>query len=86
MYKFLYDYIKKKYGDEAHLFYINTNKFIIHIKTKDFHEIVKDDVNVSYLFLWNQKTFNNRGKIKKLVVSSSMGRVGIIKKLTGLKT
>ena len=35
MYEFWYDYIKPKYEDKANLCYIDTDSFIIHIKTED---------------------------------------------------
>ena len=34
MYEFWYDYMKPKYGDNVKLCYIDTDSFIIHIKTK----------------------------------------------------
>ena len=36
MYKFWYDYVKPKYGDRAKLCYMDTDSFIIYIKTEDF--------------------------------------------------
>ena len=33
MYEFWYDYIKPKYQDNAELCYMDTDSFIIHIKT-----------------------------------------------------
>ena len=44
MYEFWYDYIKPKYQDKAKLCYMDTDSFIIHIKTKDFYEDIADDV------------------------------------------
>ena len=38
MYEFCYDYIKPKYEDKARLCYMDTDSFVIHIKTKDFHK------------------------------------------------
>ena len=35
MYEFWYDYIKPKYQDNAKLCYMDTDSFIIHIKTED---------------------------------------------------
>ena len=42
MYEFWYDYIKPKYQDRAKLCYMNTDKFVIHIKTEDFYEDIAD--------------------------------------------
>ena len=36
MYKFWYDYIKPKYGDREKQCYMDTDSFIIYIKTEDF--------------------------------------------------
>ena len=38
MYEFWYDYIKTKYQNNAKLCYIDTDSFIINIKTEDFYE------------------------------------------------
>ena len=43
MYEFQYDYMKPKYGDNAKLCYMDTESFIINIKT-DFYEDIADDV------------------------------------------
>ena len=44
MYEFWYDYIKPKYGKKAKLGYMDTDSFIMHIKTEDFSEYIADDV------------------------------------------
>ena len=44
MYEFLYDYIKPKYQNNAKLCYIDTDSFIIQIKTEDVYEDIGDDV------------------------------------------
>ena len=44
MYEFCNDYIKQKYQDSAKLCYMDTESFVIHIKTKDFYEDIADDV------------------------------------------
>ena len=43
MYEFWYDYIKAKYQDRAKQSYIDTDSFVIHIKTEDFYEDFADD-------------------------------------------
>ena len=40
IYDFWYDYIKLKYQSNATLCYMDTDSFIIHIKTKDFMKIL----------------------------------------------
>ena len=45
MYEFWYDHIKPKYQDNAKLCYMDTDSFIINIKTEDFYEdIAKKDL------------------------------------------
>ena len=44
MQEFQYDYIKPKYQDRAKLCYMDTDSFVIHIKTKDFYEDIANDV------------------------------------------
>ena len=44
MYEFWYDYVKPKYQDNAKLCYIDTDSFIIHIKTEDFYKDIANDV------------------------------------------
>ena len=44
MYEFWYDYMKPKYGDNAKLCYMDTDSFIVHIKTEDLYKDIADDV------------------------------------------
>ena len=44
MYEFWYDYMKPKYGDNVKLCYMDTDRFIIHIKIEDFYKDIADDV------------------------------------------
>ena len=44
MYKFWYDYMKSKYGDNVKLCYIDTDNFIMYIETEDFCKDIADDV------------------------------------------
>ena len=44
VYEFWYDYIKPKYQDKAKLCYMDTDSFIIHIKTEDFYKDIASDV------------------------------------------
>ena len=45
MYEFLYDYVKIKYQDRARLCYMDTDSFVVNIKTKDFYKDISQDVN-----------------------------------------
>ena len=44
MYEFWYDYMKPKYDNNVKLYYIDTNTFIMNIKTNDFYEDIANDV------------------------------------------
>ena len=44
MYEFWYDYMKPKYGDNVKLCYMDTDSFIMHIKTEYFYKDIADDV------------------------------------------
>ena len=44
MYEFWYDYMKSKYDDIVKLCYLDTDSFIINIKTEDFYKDVANDV------------------------------------------
>ena len=42
--EFWYDYMKPKYGDNVKLCYMDSDSFIIHIKTEDFYKDIANDV------------------------------------------
>ena len=44
MYEFWYDYMKAKYADNVKLCYMDTDSFIMYIKTEDFYKDIADDV------------------------------------------
>ena len=44
MYEFWYGYIKPKYQNNAKLCYMDTDSFIINIKTEDFYKDIANDV------------------------------------------
>ena len=43
-YEFWYDFIKPKFEDKATLYYMDTDSFIINIKTEDFYMDIASDV------------------------------------------
>ena len=45
MYEFWYDYLKLKYQEKIKLCYMDTDSFIIHVKTEDFFKDIAKDVN-----------------------------------------
>ena len=44
MYEFWYDYMKPKYNENVKLCYMDTDSFIMNIKTNDFYEDIANDV------------------------------------------
>ena len=44
MYDFWYDYMKPKYNDNVKLCYMDTDTFVMHIKTNDFYKDISYDV------------------------------------------
>ena len=44
MYEFWYDCMKPKYGNRVKLCYMDTDSFVINIKTNDFYKDIADDV------------------------------------------
>ena len=48
MYEFWYDYVKPKYGGKAKFCYIDTNSFIVYIKTDNIYKGIAKDVETRY--------------------------------------
>ena len=44
MYEFWYDYVKIKYEDKARLCYMDTDSFVVNIKTKNFYKDIAENV------------------------------------------
>ena len=44
MYEFWYDYTKPKYGNDVKLYYMDTDSFVMDIKTNDFYRDIANDV------------------------------------------
>ena len=44
MYEFWYDYMETKYGNNVKLCYMDTDSFIMNIKTEDFYKDIANDV------------------------------------------
>ena len=44
MYEFWYDFVKPKYGEKAKVCYMDTDGFIVHIKTGDIYKDIAEDV------------------------------------------
>ena len=48
MYEFWYDYLKPKYNNKAKMCYINTDSFIVHIKTEDIYNDISEDIETRF--------------------------------------
>ena len=48
MYKFWYDYVKPKYDKNAKLCYMDTDSFIVHVKTDDICKDIVEDVETRF--------------------------------------
>ena len=70
MYEFWYDYIKPKYGDKARLCYMDTDSFVMDIKTDYFYKDINNDVD-KWFDTSNYDKNDNRpletGKNKKVI-------------------
>ena len=70
MYEFWYDYIKPKYSDNVRLCYMDTDSFVMDIKTDDFYKDISNDVD-KWFDTSNYDKNDNRpleiGKNKKVI-------------------
>ena len=48
MYEIWYDYVKPKYGKKAKLCYMDTDSFIVYIKTDDIYKDIAEDVKTRF--------------------------------------
>ncbi|XP_065662849.1 uncharacterized protein LOC136085468 [Hydra vulgaris] len=66
MYEFHYDYIKKKYSDNAKLLFTDTDSLAYEIKTEDIYEDIKNDIESKFdtsEFNPNHSAINNGFKV-----------------------
>ena len=52
MYEFWYDFVKRKYGEKAKLCYMDTDSFIVYIKTNDIYKDIWEYVETRF-DTWN---------------------------------
>ena len=82
VYEFWYDYMKPKYDDNVKLCYMDTDSFIMNIKTEDFYKDIANDVYKNCLLngevvLKSQQRFKSKGhdvyteNINKIAFSSN---------------
>ena len=68
MYEFWCDYMKPKYNDNFRLCYMDTDSFIMNIKTNDFYKDISDDVDNRFdTSSYEVKRPLLMGKIKKVI-------------------
>ena len=48
MYEFWYDYIKLTYRKKAKFCYMDTDRFIVHVKAKDIYKDIAEDVETRF--------------------------------------
>ena len=75
MYKFWYNYIKPKHEQNAKLWYMDTDSFIINIRTEDFYEDISNDVEKPF-YTSNYEIINNNKYLKVRHI------INILEKLT----
>ena len=87
MHEFRYDYVKPKYGKKAKLCYMDTDSFIVYIKTDDIYKDVAGNVETRF----DTSTYELekpflKGKNKKEIglIKEELGRE-IMTKLVGLR-
>ena len=74
MYEFWYDYIEPKYEDRAKLCYIDTDSFVIYIKSEDFYKDIADDVEK-----WFDTTNYNENDKRPLPIGKNKKIPGLFK-------
>ena len=78
MYEFWYDYMKPKYGDNVKLCYMDTDSFIVHIKTNHFYKDIANDVEKRF------DTSNYEGN-RRLSTGKNKKVIGLMKDELGGK-
>ena len=48
MWEFCYDYLKPKYGEKAKLYYMDTDSFLVYIKTDDIYKEIAEGVEKKF--------------------------------------
>ena len=80
MYKFWYDYHKPKYNDKVKLCYMDTDSFIIDIKTDDFYEDIANDVE-----RWFDTSNYDKNDKRPLPIGKNKKVIGLFKDELGGK-
>ena len=85
MYQFWYDYVKPKYSEKAKLCYVDTDGFIVYIKTDDIYKDIAEDVEIIFDTLNYEldKPFPKEKKVLELMKDELVGK--IMAKFFGLR-
>ena len=67
MYEFWCNCVKPKYGEEAKLCYMDTNSFIVYIKTDDIYKKIAKDVETMFDTNYKLDRRLPKGKNKKVI-------------------
>ena len=77
MYEFWYDYVKPQYNDNVRLCYMDTDSFVMHIKTNDLKAITSD--------VENRFDTSNYGVNRSLPTGKNKKVIGLMKDELGGK-
>ena len=72
MYEFWYDYMKPKYNDNVRLCYMDTDSFVMNIKTNDCYKDIAHDV-------YNRFDTSNYGVNRSLPIGKNKKVIGLMK-------
>ena len=75
MHEFSYDYLKPKYGENVKLCYMDTDTFIVHVKTDDIYKDIAEDLEKSF-DASNYEIVLPKGKNEKVIVLMKDGLKG----------
>ena len=48
MHEFWYDYVKQKYGENVNLCYMDTDSFVVHVKTDDIYKNTGENIKTRF--------------------------------------
>ena len=86
MYEYWYNYIKAIYGEKAKLCYMDTDSFIVHVKSDDFYQDIEKDVETRFATSnYELKRPPPKGRNKKVsAIKDALGRK-VIEKVVELR-
>ena len=88
MYEFGYDYVKPKYVENAKLCHMDTDSFIVYVKTDDIYKDIAEDVEKRFDTSNFEIGHYLQEKVKKKAIGLMKDELGgqIMKKCVGLRT